>query len=359
MQQRKIIHIDMDAFFASVEQRDDPGLMGKPVVVGGDPGGRGVVAAASYEARAFGVHSAMPCRKALQLCPGATFVRPRFEVYKEVSGQIRSIFKRYTDLIEPLSLDEAYLDVTQDKQGLGSANVIAREIRAAIWKELRLRASAGISINKFVAKIASDIRKPNGQTFIGPSKVEAFMESLEVERFYGVGKVTASKMKGLGLHTGRDLKNCKKEDLVKWFGKHGLFLYDIVRGRDDRPVRPHRPVKSISVEETFQEDISDPVLLQEVVDRIALRLNERLRNKKCKARTISIKVRFPDFTTLHRSHSYRSGVDETEIIKTSTWSLLQGLTKEKEVSIRLIGITASRLLKEDVEENPDQQLRLF
>src|ERR1700744_344786 len=250
--QRKIIHIDMDAFYASVEQRDNPDYRGKPIVVGGSPEGRGgVVATASYEARKFGVRSAMPSKRAIQLCPEAIFVRPRFAAYKEASQKIREIFSRYTDLIEPLSLDEAFLDVTEDKQNIGSAIEIARLIKQAIKDELQLTASAGVSINKFVAKTASDIKKPDGLTFIGPSAIEAFMEKLPVEKFFGVGKVTAQKMKNMGLHTGADLKQLAEEELSKNFGKVGSLDYQIVRGYDAREVHPHRETKSLAGEVTF------------------------------------------------------------------------------------------------------------
>src|ERR1700743_2447224 len=228
---RKIIHIDMDAFYASVEQRDNPEYRGKPIVVGGLPEGRGgVVATASYEARKFGVRSAMSSKQALQLCPHATFVRPRFAAYREASQKIREIFSRYTDLIEPLSLDEAYLDVTEDKLSIGSAIEIAKQIKQAIKDELQLTASAGVSINKFVAKIASDINKPDGLKFISPSAIEAFMESLPVEKFHGVGKVTAQKMKSMSLFTGADLKKLEEDELKKHFGKAGRFYYQLARG---------------------------------------------------------------------------------------------------------------------------------
>jgi DNA polymerase-4 len=244
---RKIIHIDMDAFYASVEQRDNPELKGKPIIVGGSPEGRGgVVATASYEARKYGVRSAMPSKTALRLCPVAIFIKPRFAAYKDVSEKIRAIFHRYTDLVEPLSLDEAYLDVTNDKPGVGSAIEIAKQIRQAIREELHLTASAGISVNKFVAKMASDINKPDGLAFIGPSAIEGFMEKLPVEKFYGVGKVTAEKMKSMGLHTGADLKQLTKNELKKQFGKVGNFYYNIVRGMDDRAVEPHRETKSVT-----------------------------------------------------------------------------------------------------------------
>ena len=255
--QRKIIHIDMDAFYASIEQRDNPKYRGKPVVVGGLPDGRrGVVATASYEARKFGIHSAMSSKRAYQLCPTAVFLRPRFEVYKEVSHKLHEIFARYTDLIEPLSLDEAYLDVTEDKLNIGSAIEIARQIKQAIQQELQLTASAGISINKFVANIASDLKKPNGLTFIGPSKIEGFMQMLLVEKFFGVGKVTAEKMKKMGLHTGADLKKLSQRELTDHFGKAGRFYYNIVRGIDERSVDPHRETKSVGAEDTFPYDLT-------------------------------------------------------------------------------------------------------
>jgi DNA polymerase-4 len=254
---RKIIHIDMDAFYASVEQRDNPELRGKPLVVGGLPEGRGgVVATASYEARKFGIRSAMSSKRALQLCPHAVFVRPRFAAYKEASQHIREIFSRYTDLIEPLSLDEAYLDVTHDKLNIGSAIDIAKEIKQAIKDELNLTASAGVSVNKFVAKIASDMKKPDGLTFIGPSSIESFIETLPVEKFYGVGKVTAQKMKKLGLFTGADLKQLSLEQITGHFGKAGAFYYNIVRGIDEREVQPHRETKSMGAEDTFAYDLT-------------------------------------------------------------------------------------------------------
>ncbi|HZG26403.1 MAG TPA: DNA polymerase IV, partial [Chitinophagaceae bacterium] len=266
---RKIIHIDMDAFYASVEQRDNPDYRGKPVIVGGLPEGRGgVVAAASYEARKFGIRSAMPSKKAAQLCPHAIFVRPRFDVYKEISRKIRDIFRRYTDLVEPLSLDEAYLDVTNDKQGIGSALEIASLIKKSIREELNLTASAGVSINKFVAKIASALEKPDGLTFIGPSRIEAFMEGLPVEKFFGVGKVTAAKMNDLGLLTGADLKKLSEDELVKHFGKSGHFYAQIVRGIDNRAVEPNRETKSLGAEDTFAYDLTEAADMNRELDKL-------------------------------------------------------------------------------------------
>jgi DNA polymerase-4 len=274
---RKIIHIDMDAFYASVEQRDNPELKGKAIAVGGSPEGRGgVVATCSYGARKFGVRSAMPSKKALQLYPHLIFIRPRFEVYKAVSRQVRDIFHLYTDIIEPLSLDEAYLDVTEDKLGIGSAIEIATQIKKAIKDELQLTASAGVSINKFVAKVASDLQKPDGLTFIGPSKVEAFVEVLPVEKFYGVGKVTAAIMKGLGIHSGADLKKWSEEDLVQQFGKAGGFYYRIVRGIDERPVEPNQETKSIGAEDTFPADLTTLEQMNEELDKLAVVVSRRL-----------------------------------------------------------------------------------
>jgi DNA polymerase IV len=289
---RKIIHIDMDAFYASVEQRDNPEYKGKPLVVGGSPEGRGgVVAAASYEARKFGIRSAMPSKRAVQLCADVIFVRPRFTVYKEISNRIREIFHRYTDLIEPLSLDEAFLDVTTDKQGIGSAIEIAKQIKQAIHEELQLTASAGVSTSKFVAKIATDLNKPNGLTFIGPSQIEKFMEKLPVEKFFGVGKVTAEKMRNMGLHTGADLKRLSEGELIKHFGKTGKFFFKIVRGIDDREVQPDRETKSVSAEDTFPYDLIDPDEMKEALDGLATLVFNRVDKLSLKGRTVTLKIK--------------------------------------------------------------------
>ncbi|MCK5700612.1 MAG: DNA polymerase IV, partial [Cyclobacteriaceae bacterium] len=251
---RKIIHIDMDAFFASIEQRDNPDLLGKPVAVGG-AGKRGVVAAASYEARKFGVFSAMPASIALRKCPELIFTKPRFDVYKEVSNQIRQIFLEYTDLVEPLSLDEAYLDVTENKKGLGSATIIAREIKSKINSTTHLIASAGVSINKFLAKVASDQDKPDGLYVIKPNQAESFVDGLAIEKFFGIGKVTAKKMHELGINTGADLKQISIEELVRRFGKVGRYYFDIARAIDKRLVNPNRIRKSLGAERTFEDDL--------------------------------------------------------------------------------------------------------
>jgi len=259
---RKIIHVDMDAFFASVEQRDNPELKGKPIAVGGGSK-RGVITTASYEARPFGIRSAMPGFKAKAKCPDLIFVKPRFEVYGQVSKQIREIFSRYTDLIEPLSFDEAFLDVTECKVDLEFATDIAKAIKADIEQETSLTASAGVSYCKFIAKIASDMNKPDGLTVIKPKQAISFLESLPVEKFFGVGKVTAQKMKSRGIYTGKDLKEWSQYDLIKQFGKPGRFYYDIVRGIDDRPVKVERERKSLGIERTFEDPIDDLNILQE------------------------------------------------------------------------------------------------
>ncbi|MVT09858.1 DNA polymerase IV [Chitinophaga tropicalis] len=339
--QRKIIHIDMDAFYASVEQRDNPEYRGKPIVVGGSPEGRGgVVATASYEARKFGVRSAMPSKRALQLCPDAIFVRPRFDVYKDVSRHIREIFSRYTDIIEPLSLDEAYLDVTTDKQHIGSAIEIAKLIKQAIWDELNLTASAGISVNKFVAKIASDMNKPNGLTFIGPSSIEEFMEKLPVEKFHGVGRVTADKMKRMGLHTGADLKRLTENDLKQHFGKPGAFYYRIVRGIDDREVQPHRETKSLGAEDTFPYDLTKTEEMNAELDKIGKIVCERLQRYGLKGRTITLKIKYGDFRQITRNQSlpFPTG-DLNKILETAKQLLLS--TDPEDKPVRLLGISLS------------------
>jgi len=356
---RKIIHIDMDAFFASVEQRDFPEYRGKPLVVGGLPENRGVVAAASYDARVFGIRSAMPSHKALQLCPHILFVRPRFDVYKKVSSSIREILSRYTDLIEPLSLDEAYLDVSTDKLGIGSAMEIAKQIREAIKNELQLTASAGISINKFVAKIASDINKPDGLTFIGPSKVQAFMENLPVEKFHGVGKVTAAKMKTMQLYTGADLKSLSEKELIKHFGKQGRFYYQIVRGIDNRPVQPHRKTKSVGVEDTFEQDLTALRDMNEELEKIAKKLIERVQRHKLKGRTLTLKIRFNDFSIITRSKSFLHVVDDYANILQTAKELLSKELSDENKQVRLLGITLSNFNEVSIIKNDPSQLSLF
>jgi DNA polymerase IV len=357
---RKIIHIDMDAFYASVEQRDNPEYRGKPIVVGGSYEGRGgVVATASYEARKFGIRSAMPSKRAHQLCPHAIFVKPRFDAYKESSRKIREIFSRYTDLIEPLSLDEAYLDVTEDKQQIGSAIEIAKLIKQAIRDELQLTASAGISINKFVAKIASDINKPDGLTFIGPSSIAEFMEKLPVEKFHGVGRVTADKMKRMGLHTGADLKKLSEQDLKQHFGKVGTFYYRIVRGIDNREVQPHRETKSMGAEDTFPYDLTSIDEMNAELEKIAKTVNERLMRYNLKGRTITLKIKYSDFKQITRNQSFAHPVNALEtIIKTAQQLLLSTYPEDKK--IRLLGISLSNFNEIiPAPETNNGQLSLF
>ena len=359
--QRKIIHVDMDAFYASVEQRDNPDYVGKAIAVGGSPQGRGVVATANYEARKFGVRSAMSSRRALELCPHIIFVKPRFDVYKEVSQHIRSIFQRYTDKIEPLSLDEAFLDVTADKQNIGSAIEIAKAIKQAIKDELNLTASAGISVNKFIAKIASDMNKPDGLTFIGPSAVEGFMEQLPVEKFYGVGKVTADKMKSMGLHTGADLKKLSHDEMVAHFGKVGRFYFNIVRGIDNREVQTEREIKSVGAEDTFPYDLTDINEMNTELERIAQLVYNRLQRNELKGRTITLKIKYHDFKLITRSQSFLFPTNDVQTIADTAKMLLEqtDLTLKK---IRLLGITLSNFgeatQKERRKSNPGQ-LRLF
>ena len=289
--QRKIIHVDMDAFFASVEQRDNPALKGKPIAVGGSEK-RGVVAAASYEARKYGVFSAMPSRIAKQKCPELIFVKHRFSVYRQVSDEIRAIFHKYTDLVEPLSLDEAYLDVTQNKPGYKSAIYIASKIKHEIQEATKLTASAGVSINKFMAKVASDMNKPNGLTVILPEEVEGFLDRLPIDKFYGVGKATIKKMHSLNIYKGSDLRLCDRIFLNKHFGKFGTYLFDVVRGIDKREVKPHRERKSISVERTYDEDLFNIEMINEKIEDLTSLLASTLEKKEIKGKTVNLKVRY-------------------------------------------------------------------
>lgn len=336
---RKIIHIDMDAFYASVEQRDNPELQGLPVVVG-HTGGRGVVLTASYEARVFGVRSAMPGKEAKRLCPQAVFVPPRFAAYKEASSHIHEIFRRYTDLIEPLSLDEAYLDVTEDKLNTGSAIAIAKAIKAAIKAEINLTASAGVSVNKFVAKIASGMKKPDGLTFIPPEKIEAFVEALPVKDFFGVGRVTAEKMNKLGLFYGSDLKKLTREELVSHFGKAGGFYYNIVRGIDNRPVSNERETKSVSVENTFESDVLDFETLHNELEDLCASLFKRLDKHGLYGRTATLKVKYHDFVNVTRSKSVNAQLRKPEELFPIICELLK-LTEAGTKKIRLLGVGVS------------------
>jgi DNA polymerase-4 len=346
---RKIIHIDMDAFYASVEQRDRPELKGKPVIVGGDPQTRGVVAACSYEARKFGIHSAMASATAYRLCPDAVFIRSRFDVYRAVSSQLREIFCEYTDLIEPLSLDEAFLDVTQNYKGMPSATLIAREIKKKIYQRTGgLTSSAGVSFNKFLAKVASDINKPDGITVITPDMADDFINSLPIRKFFGVGKVTEDKMLNLGIRTGADLKKYKKEQLVQIFGKSGRYFHDIAHGLDDRPVEPNRIRKSIGKETTFSEDIDDTDQMLEILDDIAVKLENSLIKKDAKGRTITLKVKYFDFQSITRSITVDKSADSASVIMKYVRPLLSK-TEAGEKKVRLLGISISNF--DDQETN--------
>ena len=342
---RKIIHVDMDAFYASVAELDNPELRGKAIAVGGSEE-RGVVSAASYEARKFGVKSAMSSFLAKQKCPHLIFVKSDFERYKELSVKIRAIFYEYTDLVEPLSLDEAYLDVTENKKGNPSANDIAREIRERIYTETGLRASAGISINKFIAKVASDINKPNGQKTIHPEEVLQFLEDLSVNKFYGVGKVTASKMYNLGIFKGKDLKKKPLEDLVKSFGKSGTHYYNIVRGIHNSAVKPNRIRKSIAAERTFSENLSSEIFMIERLDKIADELEKRMKKTDTKGKTITLKIKYSDFTQQTRSKT------KTNFMQTKKefFPVVKELLYQDKLvnSVRLLGLSFGNLNTEEI-----------
>jgi DNA polymerase-4 len=343
---RKIIHVDMDAFYASVAELDNPELRGKAIAVGGSES-RGVVSAASYEARKYGVKSAMSSFLAKQKCPHIIFVKSDFERYKELSAKIREIFYDYTDLVEPLSLDEAYLDVTENKKGNPSANEIAREIRDRIYKETGLRASAGISINKFIAKVASDINKPNGQKTIHPEEVLQFLEELPVNKFYGVGKVTAAKMYNLGIFVGNDLKKKTAEELVKSFGKSGAHYYNIVRGIHNSEVKPNRIRKSIAAERTFSENISSEIFMIERLDKIADELERRMKKSDVKGKTITLKIKYSDFTQQTRSKT-KSDFMQT---KKEFFPVVKELLYQNKLtnSVRLLGLSFGNLNTEKNE----------
>lgn len=336
---RKIIHVDMDAFYASVEQHDNPDLRGKPICVGG--GKYGVVAAASYEARKYGIKSAMPGRMALEKCPHLIVIKPRFQRYKEISQQVREIFYEYTDLVEPLSLDEAYLDVTENKKGMESANEIAREIRQKIFEKTDLTASAGISVNKFLAKVASDYRKPNGQKTIHPSEILTFMEELPIEKFYGIGKVTANRMHEMHIFKGKDLKEKSLEELENLFGKSGKYYYHVVRGIHRSEVKPYRIQKSVGVEETFFDNLLDEEAVFTNLNIISEELETRLARKQIKGKSLTLKIKYKDFSVFTRSKTRDEYYEDAgDFYKTAQdlWEL-----RPYDKPIRLLGISLSNL----------------
>ena len=331
----------MDAFYASVEQRDQPSLKGKPVIVGGNPQSRGVVAACSYEARKFGIHSAMASSTAYRLCPSAVFIRPRFDVYKSVSSIIREIFCEYTDLVEPLSLDEAFLDVTQNHKGIPSATIIAKEIKKKIYDRTgKLTASAGVSFNKFLAKVASDINKPNGITVIPPDAADEFIDKLPIRKFFGVGKVTEERMLSLGIKSGADLKKFDKDQLIKLFGKSGGYYFDISRGLDNRPVEPNRIRKSIGKETTLQEDIDDIDQIVEILETLSSKVENSLFKAEVKGRTITLKIKYFDFKSITRSITVDHSVENASDIMKFVHQLLLK-TKVGKKKVRLVGVSIS------------------
>lgn len=351
---RKIIHIDMDAFFASIEQRDNPELRGKPVAVGGG-GKRGVVASASYEARRYGVRSAMPGMTAQRLCPSIIFVKSRFQVYGEVSRQIRNIFFEYSDLVEPLSLDEAYLDVTENKKGINSAMRIAIDIRRRIQEETGLTASAGVSFNKFLAKVASDINKPNGMKTILPEEALDFLAKLPVEKFHGIGKVTAGRMKKMGIRTGGDLRKLSEIELSQRFGKSGRYYYRIVRAEDNRPVNPNRIRKSIGAERTFFEDIKELEEMKKKLIPIIQTVFDYMAKHENFGRTLTLKMKTPEFKIINRSRTFGGEIRNLELLQQATFDLLDNACEEIE-AVRLLGISISNLEKELAGEGMQLEL---
>jgi len=349
---RKIIHVDMDAFYASVEQLDNPELKGKPVAVGGG-GKRGVVSAASYEARVYGVRSAISGTLARKRCPELIFVKPRFNRYKEISKQIRNIFFEYTDKVEPLSLDEAYLDVTENKKGILSASILAEEIRERIFQKTGLTASAGISINKFIAKVASDYNKPNGQKTVVPEEVVSFLEDLDIRKFYGVGKVTAEKMYKLGIFEGRDLKQKKVEYLTTHFGKSGAYYYNVVRGIHLSEVKPNKTQKSVAAERTFFDNITSEIFMLEKLEHIAEELEKRLKKSKVSGRTITLKIKYSDFTQQTRSKTIAYFISDKHLILETAKELL--FQEKPKNSVRLLGISLGNLNNTNKKKSKENQ----
>lgn len=349
---RKIIHIDMDAFYASVEQLDNPELRGKAIAVGGSSE-RGVVSAASYEARKYGVKSAMSSVIAKRNCPHLIFVKTRFDRYREISQRIREIFYEYTDLVEPLSLDEAYLDVTENKKGNPSASLIAKEIREKIKEKTGLNASAGISINKFIAKIASDFNKPNGQKTVNPEEVEEFLEVLDIRKFHGVGKVTAEKMYMLGIFTGKDLKTKSLDYLTEKFGKSGAHYFNVVRGIHLSEVKTNRIRKSLGAERTFNENISSEIFMLERLENIAEEIERRLKKSKVAGKTITLKIKYSDFTQQTRSKTVSFYISSKELILENARELLY--QEKMKDSVRLLGISLSNLNTDKSEKKPKEE----
>lgn len=354
---RKIIHIDMDAFYAAVEQRDNPQYRNKPVIVGGKPDSRGVVATCSYEARQYGIHSAMPSSQAYRLCPQAIFVKPRFEAYREASAIIRHIFARYCDCVEPLSLDEAYLDVSDSQHFHGSATLLAKQIKQDIRRETQLIASAGISYNKFLAKLASDMDKPDGLYLITPEQAEAFVEKLPVGKFHGIGPATEKKMHELGIQTGLDLKRTPIALLQQHFGKTASHYHDIARGIDRRQVNAHRDRKSVGVETTFAEDLDDPQLIYAHLKALLQQALSKLQEKRLTAHTLTIKIKYQNFVQITRGRTLPEAITDSPNTELVIAELLKNTAIDQK-KVRLLGITLSGLDRGNVSEN-FRQLDLF
>ena len=342
---RRIVHLDMDAFYASVEQRDDPSLRGRPVAVGGRPEGRGVVAAASYEARQYGVRSALPMARALRLCPELMIVRPDFSKYKAVSEQVMTILRSCTDLVEPLSLDEAYLDVTENRWGMAYASLVAKELKRRIYEETRCTASAGVAPNKFLAKIASGWRKPDGLTVISPDRIEEFLQALPVDALWGVGPVTATKLRNLGIERVVDVRNFDFEKLHNEVGSLADWLRRLSYGDDPRPVVPHRAAKSASSETTYAQDLEDLEAIKAELARLARETAEWLEKKRLAGRTVTIKVRYADFTTVTRSHTLSRPTSDADVI--SSWAIeLVHRTQAGRRPVRLLGARMQGLVED-------------
>lgn len=344
---RKIIHVDMDAFYTSVEQRDDPSLLGRPVVVGGDPDSRGVVAAASYEARKFGIRSAMSCAKAYRLCPHAVFIYPNFKKYSEASRQIREIFQSVTPLVEPLALDEAYLDVTENRKGEPLAKNLAHWIKTQIKTQLNLSASAGVGPNKFIAKLASDFRKPDGLVVVPPEKVYSFIENLPVEKFWGVGPATAKKLYAAGFRTAADIRSSSPSELQKTVGSYGHFLFELAHGRDEREVDPSFDPKSCGTETTFEKDIYSADELLKYVSTQAHEVSLELKKLERPGRTVTLKIKYSDFTSITRSQTLFHPIDDEETISKTAAELLFKNTEIYTRPVRLIGVSVGNLIRDE------------
>ncbi|MCK4311394.1 MAG: DNA polymerase IV [Candidatus Cloacimonetes bacterium] len=355
---KKIIHIDMDAFFAAVEIRDNPEYRGKPLIVGGPPNSRGVVSTCSYEARKYGIHSAMPAFEAYRLCPHSIFVPGRYQVYAEVSLQIRQIFYEYTDLVEPVSIDEAYLDVTENKKNIPSATQIAKEIKQKIYDNTKLTASAGVSYNKFLAKIASEMDKPDGLVVITPNKAGEVLENLPIGKFHGIGKASEKKMIRLGIRTGKDLKERSLGELIKHFGKVGSFYYNIVRGIDDRKVTVNRIRKSLGHERTFAKDIDNVEEMIEILKKLVEKISSKMIEKKFKAKTLTLKIKYSNFDVVSRSKTLNEVFDKEEILFVMARKLLLETLGPK-CKVRLLGLSVSNLVWENDERNNQQLLSFF